>query len=255
MTTLASRAALDANNLNFAVPSEMISAAVQKMKEDGPRPFELGAGLSENYSRRGVGKSVKRDYAGAMRDFEQALRIDPRNVEAHHNMGVCRLKTEDRNGAIESFRAALELQPDLADAKKALGLLLTERALELFDTDKARAVKDCEEAIRIGGAFSCTYVLRGKARAHAGDEKAAVLDFTEAIRLDPQDSIAFRERALRRYRLRDYRGAVMDCDRAVAINPACADAYRIRGVARADLGDLEGASLDLDRAKALRGGK
>jgi tetratricopeptide (TPR) repeat protein len=53
-----------------------------------------------------------KDYSGARRELEAALRADPENVKVISNLGVLALKTGDDYEAAGFFRTVLELAPD-----------------------------------------------------------------------------------------------------------------------------------------------
>lgn len=58
----------------------------------------------------------------AMQEFLAVLRIDPTNVDARANLGVIAFVAHDYAGASRQFREALKLQPSLSKARALLGL-------------------------------------------------------------------------------------------------------------------------------------
>jgi tetratricopeptide (TPR) repeat protein len=60
--------------------------------------------------------------AVAEKEFREILRVDPRNVSAHANLGVIAYTEKDYKRASEEFRTALKLQPNLWNAKAFLGM-------------------------------------------------------------------------------------------------------------------------------------
>ncbi|HZO99636.1 MAG TPA: tetratricopeptide repeat protein, partial [Terriglobia bacterium] len=55
-------------------------------------------------------------------EFREILRLDPRNAEAHANIGVIDYTRKDYPSAAEEFRAALKLRPSLTNAQAFLGM-------------------------------------------------------------------------------------------------------------------------------------
>lgn len=58
----------------------------------------------------------------AVRDYQAILRTNPKNVDAHANLGVIAFVQKDWTGAEKEFREVLKLQPSLWKAKALLGL-------------------------------------------------------------------------------------------------------------------------------------
>lgn len=59
--------------------------------------------------RQGVDKSHKGDHKEAIKDFDQALQLDPNNADAYGNRCVARYKLGDKHGAIEDCQKAAAL--------------------------------------------------------------------------------------------------------------------------------------------------
>ncbi len=66
------------------------------------------------------------NFAGAIREFQTALRLDPNYAEAHNNLGNTFAAIGQLDKAIHHYQAALEIVPDYADGRR--NLTLTERA-------------------------------------------------------------------------------------------------------------------------------
>ncbi len=75
------------------------------------------------------------DWARALEDDVQAIKLNPQSREAHYDSGAARLKMKDFRGALADFVRALEIDPRYADAWGARG---TAHA-QLGDTDQTRA--------------------------------------------------------------------------------------------------------------------
>ena len=57
----------------------------------------------------GINKSLKKDYRGAIEEFDRALRLDPNNAEAYGNRSVARYKIGDKRRAFEDCKRATVL--------------------------------------------------------------------------------------------------------------------------------------------------
>jgi tetratricopeptide (TPR) repeat protein len=83
------------------------------------------------YNTQGLIQLRKKNVTGALKDFEQAVSLDPKYVEAHLNIGAIGLSSRQYEKAEQSFRAVLKLQPNNVDATIGLGVAL--RGQRKFD--------------------------------------------------------------------------------------------------------------------------
>ena len=91
---------------------------------------QLSAGLAAAPKASGVRMHLQRaeaalkesNAAGAAAEFRAVLALDPRNVEAHVNLGVLEMFRGDCQSASQDFRRALAVQPSLTKAKALLGI-------------------------------------------------------------------------------------------------------------------------------------
>lgn len=191
-------------------------------------------------------KLKRRDYKGAIEDFNQGLRLNPSYEAAYIGRGIARSHTKDNQGAIEDLSQAIRINPSgirayalRASSKSALG-------------DKRGAIADYDQAIRLDPNFDRgIYFLRGYTRSKLGDERGAIADYGQAIRLDPQYVAAYFGRGSTRYMLGDKQGAILDLTQAIRLRPNYSMAYYLRGFTRAELGDKQGAIPDLRKAAVL----
>ena len=72
---------------------------------------------AEGWHRRAAIHYVREDYSAALRDIEQALRLEPRHFEALAGLGVILEDLGDRKGALDAYRRALSLNPWLHNGK------------------------------------------------------------------------------------------------------------------------------------------
>ncbi|MBO6904230.1 MAG: tetratricopeptide repeat protein [Parvibaculum sp.] len=71
----------------------------------------LAPGFAEGWHKRAAIHYLREDYAAALADLEQALRLEPRHYEALAGLGVILEDLGDRKGALEAYRRALKLDP------------------------------------------------------------------------------------------------------------------------------------------------
>jgi Tfp pilus assembly protein PilF len=82
----------------------------------------------------GTAKLSARDYAGARGDFEEAIKLNPKLLEAHASLGLSLASVGDYEGAAQAYHAELALDPLNFTATFQLGML----AVRDLHPDQAR---------------------------------------------------------------------------------------------------------------------
>ncbi|MGH9406610.1 MAG: tetratricopeptide repeat protein [Terriglobia bacterium] len=101
-------------NVTTAPPElDPLRAAVQDLNR-GPM----------NYVRRGIALEEHGDLAGAIREHEKALVIDPRDVQAHINLIQLYARAGDDGQAEQEYRTAVKLDPNRDDCYYNYGVLM-----------------------------------------------------------------------------------------------------------------------------------
>ncbi|MDE3067297.1 MAG: tetratricopeptide repeat protein [Verrucomicrobiota bacterium] len=128
----------------------------------------------------------------ALADYENALRSNPRSVEAHNNFGNL-LRDEGRfREAAAQYCQAIALDPRAVTARENLGSLLAGQGH--FE----QAMEQYRQAARLAPADPHPRFLMGKALLRQGRDIEAVASFRQALRLHPNDpqTLAFLARVL-----------------------------------------------------------
>jgi tetratricopeptide (TPR) repeat protein len=182
-----------------------------------------GKNLSAYYTNRGTAYTSHRDYARAIEDHNEAIRLNPNNPTAHYNRGTVYYNKSDYDLAIRDYNEAIRLKPDYAFAYVGRGM--TYAAKRDFD----RAIQDYSEAIRLDPNAESAYENRGVAHAFEGDHDRAIQDYNEAIRLSPNEIAAYFGRGLARTAEGDHDRAIQDFNEVIRLKPKFALAYEKRG--------------------------
>lgn len=174
---------------------------------------------ADNCFNRGVNHAERGEWDQAIKEFTEAVRLEPNYAEAFHLRGIAWHSKQQLNEAISDYDAAVRLDPQNPDA-------LLSRAKALFDQGLDDLVlADVEAAIRLSTDDPAAYWLRGKVREEAYDYRSALADYQQAVRLDAEDSIslnclAWLLAAAPDAQLRDGRRAVQAALRACEIEKA-----------------------------------
>ncbi len=199
----------------------------------------------EDYFQFGIDSYQKGHYDDAIKDFSEAIQLNPKDADIYYNRGVAKDNLGDYNAAVADYDQAIKLNPEYAHAYCNRG-----NARDNLG-EYAAAVADFSEAIRLNPKDATAYNNRGNAKVRLGDYNAAVADFSKAIKLNPEYAMVYNNRGITKARLGNYNAAVADYDEAIKLNPEYARAYYNRGVAKLKLDDKTGALEDLRKANEI----
>jgi tetratricopeptide (TPR) repeat protein len=128
--------------------------------------------------------------------YEQALKIDPNNVDAlvgvastysnEHNLGWTNPETDYDAKILGQLDRAIALAPD-----KALGAYVTKSYFLGLSHRYNEAVRAANAGIAINPNYALLYSARGTAEISLGRFEQAKSDFQQAMRLSPRDPFMF----------------------------------------------------------------
>ena len=155
----------------------------------------------------------KGQYGDASVEFRNALRLDPRFVDAYYQLAQADLARRDWQGAYASLAKAIELDPGRLDARLDRGhLYLTARQ---FDKAEEEANSILQKEPKNVGA----YQLLGAAFVGQQKPDRALESFSKVVELLPNDARAYLNLALVEISLRRFKDAEEHLRKAVATDP------------------------------------
>lgn len=92
--------------------------------------------LAVAYNNRGVAYRRKANYAQAIEDFNETIRLEPSNANAFNNRGVAYRNMGDLDRALADYDHAILIKPDYWAALYNRGLALTDKQ------EYAKAISD-----------------------------------------------------------------------------------------------------------------
>lgn len=85
---------------------------------------EARASFESGYRKTFTADADKRDYAGAMKDLNHAIQLDPNYAEAYRALGYATFNMGfNVDGALQDYLKAVQLKPDYGEAHYALAFM------------------------------------------------------------------------------------------------------------------------------------
>ncbi len=190
---------------------------------------------------------ANQDYYGAAHLLEEIVGSGRAFADVHHLLGLCRSLLGQHERALEEFDRALALNPRYIEAHIHRGIALSElgRADEAETAFRHAAAHDRPTAVgfsrHVAAQLANQHAALGEAYAEAGALGEAVSQYTRAVELGPD----FHDVRYRLARMLLERGSALDArehlERIVAANPDFVDARAALGLALYLAGDPDGA--------------
>lgn len=139
---------------------------------------------AEYYNIRGMILCEQGRYDLALRDYNEALRLDPNRSHVWNNRGNAYRAKADYNQAVNDFNQAVRLDPNDPLAYKNRGNVWSDKAA--YD----KAVIDYGEAIRLNPVDVEAYNNRGSMYLQKSAYDKAIADWNLAMQLDPKSATA-----------------------------------------------------------------
>jgi len=168
----------------------------------------------------GVQRFQVGDFPGAATHFQQALRLNPRNADAHYNLGALyhRYAESQKDASLmaqaeRAYQQCLALDPNHPDCRRGHAVLLTQtnRGSEAYaylrqwsdrnptsaepkvelarlyqeSGDRRSAEEFLQQALQVDPNNARAWAAVGKLREDAGDHSAALANYQRAYQLNP----------------------------------------------------------------------
>jgi lipoprotein NlpI len=166
-----------------------------------------GEALEQALAERGEAYRMSSDTNRAIQDFDQALRLNPRDSTTLDHRGLAYLSQDQTALALADFNAAIRLNPDDGEAFDNRGYL--ERTQHAFDA----AIADESQAIELEPNEPLPWADRGYDFAAKHQWDSAIADFNDALIRAPRgDTFVLQGRADAERAKGDAKAAIKDYD-------------------------------------------
>lgn len=185
--------------------------------------------------------AAAKEWALAMQQAQEAVRIEPDSADAHNVLGAALANTGEFEGGIAEMRRAIKLDPNnsarycfLAEALARSGKI--SEAIETYKYAIQLAPNDLDSRLLLSNAF---YRL--------GRFDDAIAGFSEVIAMDGKSATAFKGRAFSYRSKGEFAKSISDCERLMQLSPNDHTAFACRAFCNMRLGELDAALADADR--------
>jgi tetratricopeptide (TPR) repeat protein len=201
-------------------------------------------GQDDPLLKSGNDKLTKRNFEGAIQDFNRLIVKDPGNVEALCGRAEAKIAQSNYAEAMKDAEQAMNI-----DDKNPKIYVIT-GDIFFYQKEYLKALKAYMDASQLPNAPPQAITGKAKVMNQLGDSKEAFRILDEAILKQPANAEFYYARGLLNNTKEKYVKSLQDFDKAFALNPNLNSfgLYLNRGVAYFNLEELEKALGDLNKA-------
>jgi tetratricopeptide (TPR) repeat protein len=214
---------------------------------------------ADTYLARGDADLVQGDVQAALRNYTQALTLEPYMPRARVARALVYRRMEDWDNAVIDIEAAMQDDADLVAQRKRefVDVYLARARRRISQNDNSGAKADLDRAIRLDPRSAETYLERSLLLTKADQWELAANDYRTAEEIDPRAVASAKgrfapllvERGKQTVARGEIRQGIVLLGRAIGCDPRHADAYYCRGAAHFQLALQQGESLSEARTQ------
>ncbi|CAD5959676.1 TPR repeat-containing protein slr0751 [Planktothrix tepida] len=142
---------------------------------------------------------------------EKMQTLDKNNIKEIHNQGLNKTRKRDYKGAMENFNMVLKIKPNSTETYISRGVCY----LKLGNLEKA--IQDYDKAIEIDPKNPTAYYNRGNILSKLGKDSLALSSYNQAINYDENNAEAYYNRGLTHRDLGNIQEAIGDLEKAASL--------------------------------------
>ncbi|MEM9265204.1 MAG: tetratricopeptide repeat protein [Cyanobacteria bacterium P01_F01_bin.13] len=219
---------------------------------------DLSPDLSIVYHNSGNAYEALGDAENAIESYSQAIRLNPRYIDAYTAQGLLYIKLQNYTQAIKHMSHVIQLQQENAGESPGLARLEAKREHVFYHRgnayfqkgDYADAIKDYTQVIQLNPEVISAYEYRGIAHCYLGNNQNALDDFSHVANSDPSGNTHYNH-AIIQSLMGMKKEALASVNEALNLDENVIPAYYFRWNLRYDLDNQQIDLEDLQRAEAL----
>ena len=205
-------------------------------------------------------RNERGDYEGALKDYTQAIKMEPSNSELLNGRGKTyfdmassgKYKAQEKSlleKAISDYTEALG-KPKITPRSKSEALSNRGAAYGMSGMQE-QSIRDITDALQLDPKNKNAYANRSIAYLNTGQYEKALGDYQAYLKFEPNNSNFWYESGMVQRLMKRNEDAVKSLDRALQLNPKLDIAYIERARAKAQAGNLSGARQDYQKAQQM----
>jgi tetratricopeptide (TPR) repeat protein len=140
----------------------------------------------DELDKQGLALFNAEDYDGAIKVWEEGLKIAPDSVLLLNRIGVALTQKKDFPAARDTFLKAVKIEPDFAQTHFNLGLLY------LYMEDETKAIEELQETLRAASWYPETHYHLGLIYEKQGKLDLAAQEYVAELNVNPNCAGAWR---------------------------------------------------------------
>jgi tetratricopeptide (TPR) repeat protein len=211
-----------------------LGVALQRTGDDAgaARELEMVLQLNPDHPKASLNLAEALRAVGRLHEAESTLRNTlslSESAATRNNLGMILAQRGNTEEAITEFRRALVLAPDLTGGRTNLSLALNARGVALAQAGKDElALKAYNEALNVDPTLVPALVNKGLSLAALGRDSEAIAVLEQAVRLEPADGESHLNAALLLMKHGRRSEAQSHLDAAIKVDPANERARQLR---------------------------
>jgi len=204
--------------------------------------FHASAQTADEYLKAGEKKFENKAYKEALIDYDKAILLNPKSIEAYNAKGSCLYELEQFKKAAEAYGSIINLDSTNAEAYNKRGVCYVLGPFRL-----RAAMQDFTKAIYLDPDDIKPYYNRGLLRNRGRGSECAIGDFTAILMIDSTNANIWISRGNSFKKTKQFSAAILDY--TIAINEDAPDkmlAYFNRGVCNETIEKHDQAAKDFD---------
>ena len=183
-----------------------------------------------------------KDNNKALEDINEAIKLEPANVNYYINRSFMRYQVNDIRGSMDDLNYAITLDPNNITAHFNRALLRSEVG------DNNKAIEDYDFVLERDPENYPAFYNRTMMHINLGDYQQGIKGLNSLLEKDQDDFVALYQRASLYIETKQYQLALRDFNTILAKYPKYESGYMIRAQIKQKLGDKRGYEKDLKTA-------
>ncbi|MBX5495586.1 MAG: tetratricopeptide repeat protein [Bryobacteraceae bacterium] len=235
----------------------LLAVAAAQVPSGCTAPPDLAADIqsqpsAEAYSALGYWFIERGQTKCAISSFREAVKRNPKLLEARYNLGLALSQAGDHGGAVEHLRAAAGLKPGDTNVQTVLSAALQEYAATLLRQNRSQEAEGAlRESISVAPSDPKPYLTLGLHLTQQKRYTEATQVLRKGLAAKPKDAALLSALGMTLVRMRQLEAAAGVFRSLIEVQPGSAEAHVNLGVTLADMGNQPEALKSFNEAVRL----